>query len=115
MLDKLKVKRLYLAGYSQNEIAKILNCKVDTIKKCIQRNFKDLKNKHKVAYNYKKETLKSSDKEVNSYISSRDFVKRNMSIYNTKANGDIKINKKVAPTTTWDTPKKLSHERDLTK
>lgn len=84
MLDKSKVRKLYLAGYSQNEIAKILNCKVDTIKKCIKRNFKNLKNKHKIAYNYKKETLKSSNKEVNAYISSRDFVKRNMSIYTTE-------------------------------
>ena len=43
------------------------------------------------------------------------FVESNMSIYNMKKTGDIIINKEVAPVTTYDTPKRLSKEKDLTK
>lgn len=43
------------------------------------------------------------------------FVESNMSIYKTKESGDIIINKKVAPIVTYDTPKRLSKEKDLTK
>ena len=45
-LDKQQIERLYLKGYNYIEIAKTFNWKPESVRKCIQRNFKDLKSNH---------------------------------------------------------------------
>lgn len=109
-VDKNQIEELYLAGYNASEIGKKLSCNVETIRKCIQRNFSNLKSKHERALIQRREVLKAVNYEANKYISDSSFIKKNRSIYKTNPNGDIVINKEVAPVVTWDTPKRLSNE-----
>ncbi|MDB2122228.1 MAG: hypothetical protein E7K85_17570 [Clostridium sp.] len=55
MLDKDRVKELYLQGYNSTEIAKLLKAKREAVKKCIQRNFGHLKSKHEIALTQRRE------------------------------------------------------------
>lgn len=109
-LDKEQVKNLYIAGFVDSEIAKRLCSKKDTVKKCIQRNFSHLKHEHDIAVLRKREVLKAVNYEANKYMSDSTFIKKNRSIYKTNPDGDIVINKEVAPVVTWDTPKRLINE-----
>ncbi|SJU30654.1 Uncharacterised protein [Clostridioides difficile] len=43
-------------------------------------------------------------------MSDKDFVRRNRSIYKTKSNGDIVIDKKIQVAIPWDVPKRLNNE-----
>ncbi|AGK95393.1 hypothetical protein [Clostridium pasteurianum] len=110
MLNREQVKNLYLEGLNAPEIARRLNSKKDAVIKCIQRNFKDLKQQHDVAVIQRREVLKAVSYEANRYISDSAFIKKNRSIYKTNMNGDIVINKEVAPVVTWDTPRRLVNE-----
>lgn len=112
-LNKDKVKKLYLDGLKAPEIAKRLESDKDTIKKCIQRNFKDLRHKHDIAVIQRRETIKATNYEANKYMGDRTFIRKNRSIYKTKPDGDIVINKEVAPVVTWDTPKRLVNENKV--
>lgn len=105
-----EVEKLYLLGLNAAEIAKLLNSKKDTIKKCIQRNFKELKHKHEIAVVQRREAIKAVNYEAKKYISDSAFIKKNRSIYKTKADGDIVLNKEVAPVVSWDTPRRLVNE-----
>ena len=98
MLDKERVKELYLQGYNSTEIAKLLKAKRETVKKCIQRNFGHLKSKHEI------------DKESTKYISDRSFILKNRSIYKTKPNGDIVLDREKAGIVPWDVPRILVNE-----
>ena len=109
-LNKEKVKELYLDGLKAPEIAKMLAVEKETVKKCIQRNFNHLKHKHDIAVIQRREVIKATNYEANKYMGDSTFIKTNRSIYKTKSNGDIVINKEVAPVVTWDTPKRLSNE-----
>ncbi|MBN7575425.1 helix-turn-helix domain containing protein [Clostridium sp. 2-1] len=109
-LEKEKVKKLYLDGLKSPEIARKLEVEKDTVKKCIQRNFSHLKHKHDIAVVQRRENIKATNYEANKYMGDSTFIKKNRSIYETKLNGDIVINKRVAPVVTWDTPKKLINE-----
>lgn len=109
-LEKEKVKKLYLGGLKSSEIARKLGVEKDTVKKCIQRNFSHLKHKHDIAVVQRRENIKATNYEANKYMGDSTFIKKNRSIYETKLNGDIVINKRVAPVVTWDTPKKLINE-----
>lgn len=114
-IDKNQVKELYLLGYNANEIAKKLKYNVESIRKCIQRNFNHLKNEHEIAVIQRREALKAVNYEANKYISDSAFIKKNRSIYKTNLDGDIVINKKVAPVVTWDTPRRLVNEKEINK
>jgi len=109
-LDKEIVKKLYLDGLKAPEIAKKLESDKETVKKCIQRNFKDLRHEHDIAVVQRREVIKATNYEANKYMGDSTFIKKNRSIYKTKSDGDIVINKEVAPIVTWDTPKRLVNE-----
>lgn len=110
MLDKDKIKKLYLDGYNANQIAKIIKSKTDTVRKCIQRNFKELKIVHEQAVITRKEALRAIDYEGKRYMSDRDFVLKNRSIYKTLENGDIVLKKSAKKIVTIDTPRRLKNE-----
>lgn len=110
MKDKKVIKELYLKGYNAKEIAAKTQCGVESVRKYIQRNLNDLKYKHDLAVTARKETIKAINYESNRYISDKAFILKNRSIYKTKTDGDIVINKKVAPVVTWDTPRRLTNE-----
>ncbi|MGN2371722.1 DNA-binding response regulator [Clostridium cagae] len=109
-LDKELIKKLYLEGLKAPEIAKKLKLKKDTIKKCIQRNFNNLKYEHEIAVVQRCEVIKAVNYEANKFMGDSTFIKKNRSIYKTKSDGDIVINKEVAPVVTWDTPRRLVNE-----
>lgn len=110
MIDKEEIKSLYLKGYNATQIAKRTGNKVEAIRKCIQRNFGNIKGKHAIATFQKKDAIKAVNYEANRYISDKSFVLKNRTAYKTLPNGDIVINRKVAPITSFDTPKKLVNE-----
>lgn len=114
-MDKEKLKKLYLSGYTVKEISEILNSKENTVKIFIKRNFKDLREKHFYANKSRREAIKALNYEAKRDMGDKSFIESNMSIYKMKKTGDIIINKEVAPVTTYDTPKRLSKEKDLTK
>ena len=114
-MDKEKVKKLYLLGYTIKEISKIVAAKETTVKVCINRNFKAFRKEHFYSNKARKEALKAINYEAKKDMGDKAFVESNMSIYKMKKTGDIIINKEVAPVTTYDTPKRLSKEKDLTK
>lgn len=110
ILDKEQVRKLYLAGFTSPEIARKLNSKSDTVKKCIQRNFGGLKTEHQIALTRKREVLRAVNYQANRYMGDSTFVKKNRSIYKTRPDGDIVLNKDVAPVVTWDTPRRLANQ-----
>lgn len=105
-IDKELVKTLYISGLNAPEIAEKLNLKVDSIKKCIQRNFEKYKLQHKKSRLKLKEVEKAINYEATKCMSDSTFIKKNPSIYKTVSNGDIIVN---APEETlpWDVPERL--------
>lgn len=112
-VDKKQSEKLYLEGYNANEIAKKLKYEVEAVRKCIQRNFGKLKGKHEIAIVQRREIVRAVNYEANKYMGDSTFIKKNRSIYKTKPDGDIVINKDVAPIVTWDTPKRLVNESKI--
>lgn len=110
MLDKERVKELYLQGYNSTEIAKLLKAKRETVKKCIQRNFGNLKWMHEDAKAERREILRATNRESTKYISDKSFILKNRSIYRTKPNGDIVLKKECRGEVPWDVPKILVNE-----
>jgi len=110
VIDKEKIKELYINGYNAVEIAKSTNNKIDAVRKCIQRNFEHLKYSHEVAITRRKEEVRAVNYGSKRYLSDRAFILKNRSIYKTLPNGDIVLNKEVAGIVTWDTPKRLVNE-----
>lgn len=110
LLDKQRVKKLYLSGYNANEISKIIKSNVETVRKCIQRNYSHLKEKHEISLIERKESLKAINYEATSCMTNKAFIIKNRSIYKTNTDGDIVLNRKVAPVITWDTPIRLTNE-----
>lgn len=110
-LDKEKVKKLYLAGYNAPEIADIYGFKKDTVKKCIQRNFKHYELWHKRARFEKLEIEKATNYEATKCMSDSTFVKKNKSAYRTEKNGDIvaNISEEELP---WDAVRKLKNKNN---
>lgn len=64
LLDKEKVKKLYLLGYTIKEISKIVAAKETTVKVCINRNFKAFRKEHFYANKARKEALKAINYEA---------------------------------------------------
>ena len=109
-IDKEKVKELYLdKGFNIPEISKKMNLKEDSVKKCIQRNFKQYKFQHKMVRFKKNEIEKAINYEATKCMSDCAFINKNPSIYVTTGNGDIIINV-PEETLGWDVPRKLRNE-----
>ena len=108
MLDKDRVKELYLQGYNAVEIAHRIKAKTEAVRKCIQRNFNTFdKEKHEEALRIRREVIRATNKESTKYISDISFILKNRYIYKTLPNGDIVLNKDVSGPVTWDTPRRL--------
>jgi hypothetical protein len=105
--DKIKIEKLYRDGVDAKEISRRIGKNVDAIRKYIQRNLKDLKEKHEFERERTKEILKKTKFECAREISDISFYKYNRSIYKVNNNGNLVLNKKVAPIVTFDTPKKI--------
>ena len=108
-LDKEKIERVYLKGYNYIEIAKVFNWKSESVRKCIQRNFKELKSQHELERDRRKAIDRALKREVNGFMTSRNFVKTNPSIYTQNSKGDLVL-KKGTVCYTNDTPKVLRNE-----
>lgn len=112
-MNKELVRQLYLNGLNAAEIAEDLKVTKASVNKCIQRNFKDLKDIHdrnRKHYNFhRKEVQKAIDYESKKYIGDKSFILKNRSIYMTKENGDIVI-KKIDCAIPWDVPRRLANE-----
>ena len=113
MIDKEKVKELYLKGYSSVLIAEELKCKPETVRNCIERNFKQFKSSHLATKIINKEIDRVTRHEVKQYMSDMTFIKKNRSIYKTNDNGDLFIDKNIAPVVSFDTPRRLKNENSL--
>lgn len=117
---KEKIEDLYLDGMNASEITKILNSNIDikvkreTVQKHIQRNLLNKKMEHNIKILERKEVEKAVNYEAKKCMSDKAFINKNKSVYRTKANGDIVINKDIAPCITWDTPKRLNNENKVT-
>lgn len=101
------IEKLYLNGVDAKEISRRIDKSVDAIRKYIQRNLKDLKEKHEFERMRTKEILRKTKMECSQEISDLSFLKYNRSIYKTNSKGDLVIDRKVAPTVTFDTPRKI--------
>jgi hypothetical protein len=102
-----------LLGYNATEISKKTHENVENVRKCIQRNYSNLKLKHEGALRkrikIKKDIRRVINYEANKCIGDKSFIMKNRSIYTTKANGDIVLSKNTAAIT-WDTPRRLNNE-----
>lgn len=110
MLNKQRVKELYLQGENYRSIATILKANPETVRKCIYRNLKEFRNSHEAEKIRCKEIDRITRFESKQYISDKSFVMKNRSIYKTNLQGDLIINKKVAPIVSFDTPRRLTNE-----
>lgn len=110
MLDKQRVKELYLKGENYISIASILNAKPDTIRKHIYRNLREFRNSHEAEKIRRKEIDRITRYESKSYISDNVFINKNRSAYKTDSEGNIVIDKDVAPVISFDTPRRLVNE-----
>lgn len=110
MLDKQMVKELYLKGENYISIASILNAKPDTIRKHIYRNLREFRKSHEAEKIRRKEIDRITRYESKSYISDNVFINKNRSVYKTDAEGNIVIDKDVAPVISFDTPRRLVNE-----
>ncbi len=108
-IDKDSIKTLFISGLNAPEIAEKLNLKIDSVKKCIQRNFEKYKLQHKRARFKLKEVEKAVNYEATKCMSDSTFIKKNPSIYKTISNGDIVVNapEEILP---WDVPQRLKND-----
>ena len=58
----------------------------------------------------KKRRKRAINKESTKYISDRSFILKNRSIYKTKPNGDIVLDREKAGIVPWDVPRILVNE-----
>ena len=106
--DKIMIEKLYLAGVDAKEISRRIGKSVDAIRKYIQRNLKDLKEKHEAEKERTIEVLRKTKWECSQEISNSNFAKFNRSIYKQARNGDLILDRKVAPVVTFDTPTRIT-------
>ena len=106
--DKIMIQKLYLAGVDAKEISRRIGKSVDAIRKYIQRNLKDLKEKHEAEKERTREVLRKTKWECSQEISNSNFAKFNRSIYKQARNGDLILDRKVAPVVTFDTPTRIT-------
>ena len=106
--DKIMIEKLYLAGVDAKEISRRIGKSVDAIRKYIQRNLKNLKEKHEAEKERTREVLRKTKWECSQEISNSNFAKFNRSIYKQARNGDLILDRKVAPVVTFDTPTRIT-------
>ena len=106
--DKIMIEKLYLAGVDAKEISRRIGKSVDAIRKYIQRNLKDLKEKHEAEKERTRAVLRKTKWECSQEISNSNFAKFNRSIYKQARNGDLILDRKVAPVVTFDTPTRIT-------
>ena len=106
--DKIMIEKLYLAGVDAKEISRRIGKSVDAIRKYIQRNLKDLKEKHEAEKERTREVLRKTKWECSQEISNSNFAKFNRSIYKQARNVDLILDRKVAPVVTFDTPTRIT-------
>ena len=106
--DKIMIEKLYLAGVDAKEISRRIGKSVDAIRKYIQRNLKDLKEKHEAEKERTREVLRKTKWECSQEISNSNFAKFNRSIYKQARNGDLILDRKVASVVTFDTPTRIT-------
>lgn len=113
--DKRIIEELYRSGIDAVRIAKQLKSRynVDTIRRHIQRNLKNLKDIHEKEKERTRLILKKTAWECAQEISVLDFAKRNLSIYKGNRSGDLVVNKDIAPVVTFDTPKRVSRKLEF--
>lgn len=110
MLDKQKVKELYLKGENYYSIANRLKVNPETVRKCIYRNLREFRSSHEAEKIRRKEVDRITRFESKQYISDKSFIMKNRSIYKTNLEGDIILNRRVAPIVSFDTPSRLTNE-----
>lgn len=108
-INKLKVHKLYINGYTSEQIAKILIVKSATVRKCISRNFKHLKDQHEKSKIEKRDIEKILTKENNLLISSRNMVRINSTAYTTNSKGDLVRKNSIDLIYTNDMPKEFKN------
>ena len=106
--DKIMIEKLYLAGVDAKEISRRIGKSVDAIRKYIQRNLKDLKEKHEAEKERTREVLRKTKWECSQEISNSNFAKFNRSIYKQARNGYLILDRKVASVVTFDTPTRIT-------
>ena len=109
-INKNEVGKLYITGYDARQISEILCVNVESVRKCIQRNYSHFRNRHQEALRERKDSIKAINYECNRFISDKSFVQKNRSIYKTKENGDIVLNEDLGYIFTADTPRRLNNE-----
>ena len=118
---KKRVRELYRNGYNATEIAQIITKENEkegihkkttreAIKKCIQRNFKNLKREHKENAKARKELERALNYESKKYMSDKELIAKNMSAYETRDNGDIVLRKEKEYVFPSDMPKRLVNQ-----
>lgn len=110
MLNKNKVEELYLKGWSYSSIASELESNYETVRKCIQRNFRSFRSSNTAEKLRRKEVDRITRHEANQYMSDKDFVKRNRSIYRTEKDGDIVVKNEFEKILSFDVPRRLKNE-----
>lgn len=93
-LDKNKIKELYLKGYNAKEISNLLNEKHDTIRRCVNRNFADLKFQHRKARDLNRDIKRAVDSMNNSFISNSSLLKYNRQSYRYNKNNNLVFDEK---------------------
>ena len=110
--DKILIEKLYCNGVDAKKISQRIGGKsVDAIRKYIQRNLKHLTAKHEFEKERTRLILSKTNWECSQEISDMNFAKFNRSIYKQDKNGDLIIDKKVAPVVTFDTPRRITQKR----
>ena len=109
-INKNEVGKLYITGYDARQISEILCVNVESVRKCIQRNYSHFRKRHQEALRERKDSIKAINYECNRFISDKSFVQKNRSIYKTKENGDIVLNEDLGYIFTADTPRRLNNE-----
>lgn len=118
---KKRVRELYRSGYNATEIAQIITKENEkegihkkttreAIKKCIQRNFKELKREHKENAKARKELERALNYEAKKYMSDKVLIHENKSAYKTRDNGDIVLRKEEEYVFPSDMPKRLVNQ-----
>lgn len=118
---KKRVRELYKSGYNATEIAQIITKENEkegiykkttreSIKKCTQRNFKELKKEHKENAKARKEVERALNYESKKYISDKALILKNRSVYETRENGDIVLRKEEDYVFASDMPKRLVNQ-----
>lgn len=106
MLDKTLIKELYIRGLTSSEISKRIDENIESIQKCITRNFKEYKEIHNLNRNNYKETIKAVNKMNKKFISDDALLKMNRQSYKYDSDYNLIFNEERGKIPN-DLPKKI--------